>query len=58
MLSVASEAGVAGGGDGCPLICGCATGTTGGATIADGRSYDSNEPSKKALDLDLVIISF
>ena len=57
MLSVASEAGVAGGGDGCPSISGCATGTTGTAVV-DERSYESNEPSKKALDLDLVIISF
>ena len=33
------------------------TGVVGGAGAVDGRSYDNNEPSKKALDFDLVIIS-
>ena len=32
-------------------------GVVGGVGVVDERSYDNNEPSKKALDFDLVMIS-
>ena len=61
MLSkVASEAGVGGGGDGWSSSKGKVSGDAGAARAAgavDKRSYDNNEPSKKAFDFDLVMIS-
>ena len=57
MLRVASEAGVGGGGDGWSSSAGCIISDAGGTGAVDGRSCDNNEPSKKAFDLDLVIIS-
>ena len=54
---VASEAGVGGGSCGWSSFGGKIIGEEGGTGTEDERSYDNNEPSKKALVFDLVIIS-